>query len=534
MNMQMLNAVGPGITQGQTAQANLADLIQQHQIRQKAIDDANAAERASAWLGGGGLADALGGLGTPVPGGASPAAMPGPLPSPVAAPQGGGIGGMPIQQGMAPPPAPPVSQPDASGMAYSDPSIDRLTRLLIGEAGGEDDRGQQAVAAVVHNRAKQSGMSLDDVIAAPGQFEPYSNTKRWSELQSIDTSNPAYIRARANAMRVLQGDVPDPTSGADHFYSPSSQKAFGRPAPAWDNGAGVDLGRQRFFKLGWRGDGAPQANSDGTPPDAATPEAQSAAMGHPSEPDYGQTYSPMDSLRMTMQLADFIGSRYKEVTGKELAPHLLMDQVERVAKLSNQFTGAQRLAVQQGVAGLRSSTALAVQGEKSDTSMRNTDVRTDTQRDIATGHDDTSRANTGDRVAQSDANNVRSTNTSRDNTDKRVKTSSENNIRNNDTSAANTDKRVTASRDNADTSGQARVDAARVGFNKNPSDRWDPEGAGAQTSSKPQRADPLKPAATSAANPPAAALSQLKAGVNTTFSNGQTWTIVGGKPKRLK
>src|SRR5437868_1827277 len=119
-------------------------------------------------------------------------------------------------------------------------SLDTLVRTVWGEARNQDATGQQAVASVILNRAKQTGRSVDQIVREPGQFEPWTNPHTRARLTSLSPQSPEYQRIAANIAPALEGQ--DPTGGADHFYSPKAQAALGRSAPKWDDGSGVDLG----------------------------------------------------------------------------------------------------------------------------------------------------------------------------------------------------------------------------------------------------------------------------------------------------
>lgn len=137
------------------------------------------------------------------------------------------------------------------GMSESD--FDDVVRTVYGEAASEPELGQQAVAAVIANRARQSGRSHSDIVKAPWQFEPWMTRRR--ELESLDPTSDTYQSIAKSIFPVLNGDLDDPTGGATHFYAPRAQRALGRAAPSWDNGTGVDLGNHRFFNLGYGGKG---------------------------------------------------------------------------------------------------------------------------------------------------------------------------------------------------------------------------------------------------------------------------------------
>lgn len=179
-----------------------------------------------------------------------------------------------------------VQRLERSTGQYVAPDLDKVVRTVYGEAGNQAPVGQQAVAAVIANRAKQSGMTPTDVVMAKGQFEPWSNPAARARMEALTPENPKYQRIAAAITPVLTGEAPDPTNGATHFYAPKAQAALGRPAPAWDNGAGVDLGDHRFFSLGYKGTGrtqlaqAPVADM----PAEGAQEAQFAIPGQAPQP----------------------------------------------------------------------------------------------------------------------------------------------------------------------------------------------------------------------------------------------------------
>lgn len=130
-----------------------------------------------------------------------------------------------------------------------DSDVDKVVRTVYGEASNQGAEGHQAVAAVIRNRALNSGRGYGEVVAEKGQFEPWSDPKAKARMLALRQDDPAYQAILANVQPVLNGDV-DPTGGADHFYSPKTQAALGRPKPSWDNGAGQDIGDHRFFRIG--------------------------------------------------------------------------------------------------------------------------------------------------------------------------------------------------------------------------------------------------------------------------------------------
>lgn len=108
--------------------------------------------------------------------------------------------------------------------------LDVMARTILAEA-GTDPTHQAAVGWVIRNRMGAGGFgdTPSAVSLARGQFEPWQNGR----AQSVNPASKEYGQAYSIAKGVLSGDIPDPTEGATHFYSPSGQAALGRSAPAW-------------------------------------------------------------------------------------------------------------------------------------------------------------------------------------------------------------------------------------------------------------------------------------------------------------
>lgn len=192
----------------------------------------------------------------------------------------GGAGGATDTQppaGYMPPaaaaPTPPPAQASAGPGAAE---RDLLARLLVGEA-GDSKADELAAASVIANRAKMGGQSLTDVISAPHQFEAYDNPKTWARLQQLSPNSPQYQQAMSAADQVMsQG----PIGPYDHFYSPGAQSALGRAKPAWDDGAGKQIGGQLYFSQGYGGK-PPGAFAQPSAPQAP-PSTSSGAQALPT------------------------------------------------------------------------------------------------------------------------------------------------------------------------------------------------------------------------------------------------------------
>lgn len=202
----------------------------------------------------------------------------------------------------APPPTPqppPTSQAPAQGgvpfvaknlPSDIDPATDAMVRTVVGEAGGESPTGQQAVAHVIQNRTKSSGLSPQDVIFAPNQFEPWNNPAARAKLEALDPASPAYQTALSNVRAVTSGSAPDPTNGATHFYSPTAQKALGRDPPSWGSGTpSAVIGGHNFYNAGYQAPagGSVQVAGPGAPTGAA-----SSAVGAPPAGAAPSQYPP--------------------------------------------------------------------------------------------------------------------------------------------------------------------------------------------------------------------------------------------------
>lgn len=141
--------------------------------------------------------------------------------------------------------------PRISTAGWTPEDRDMAIRTTYGEASNQGAEGQQAVAAVIANRVNSSGMSPRDVMLAKNQFEPWNNAEARARMENLSKDSPEYKRIESTLAPLFEGRVPDPTSGATHFYAPKAQAALGRKPPSWDDGTGVPIGDHTFFKLGY-------------------------------------------------------------------------------------------------------------------------------------------------------------------------------------------------------------------------------------------------------------------------------------------
>ena len=154
---------------------------------------------------------------------------------------------------------PPAAASTNAQGASTAPKFASDLDAVIRTAYGEDVNHPDAIAAVINNRAKASGQSYGDVVTEPGQFEAWSNPGAASRMMSLSPKSAVYQQIAQEVSPVLAGKV-DPTNGADSYYNPTLQAADGRPKPAWDNGTGMPIGDQLYFKGVYDGGKSPAAS----------------------------------------------------------------------------------------------------------------------------------------------------------------------------------------------------------------------------------------------------------------------------------
>ncbi|WP_277592993.1 cell wall hydrolase [Pseudomonas chlororaphis] len=138
-------------------------------------------------------------------------------------------------------------------MTVTEKDRDILARTLWGEARGEGLAGQIAVAWTIRNRVNDGrtkswwGEGYAGVCQAPYQFSCWNKNDPNYPFLSGAKPIPAgqFAQAQRAADQVIAGAVPDPTSGATHYYATTMPKA-----PAWAAKARktVRIGQHVFFK----------------------------------------------------------------------------------------------------------------------------------------------------------------------------------------------------------------------------------------------------------------------------------------------
>lgn len=114
----------------------------------------------------------------------------------------------------------------ADVIPHDEHDIEILGRTIWGEARGETVEGQIAVAWVIRNRAERAQfaryqLGIDGAVAfvclSPWQFSAW-NEKDPNRKKMLTLTNDEGAAQFALARKVLQGEIEDPTRGADHYH----------------------------------------------------------------------------------------------------------------------------------------------------------------------------------------------------------------------------------------------------------------------------------------------------------------------------
>lgn len=179
------------------------------------------------------------------------------------------------------------AQAAPSTLTLSPKERDYAARTLLSEAGA-DPLSQAAVAHVIRNRALSGGFGegVEGVITKPYAFEPWlhAGTGRQNDPLAHDPRSPAYQQALKIIDAVAAGEIPDPTKGATHFYSPSAQRMLASTdnrqlVPSWATKEAykTTIGGQEFYTPTGEGGGKRVINVTRQAPQAYQPEDWLAA-----------------------------------------------------------------------------------------------------------------------------------------------------------------------------------------------------------------------------------------------------------------
>lgn len=138
---------------------------------------------------------------------------------------------------------------------------------LYGEARGEPEEGQIAVAWVIRNRAEDPGWwtvytgpsNADGRITHVGGacVKPYQfscwlpDDPNYKTVQNLNPISPDCIKLREIGRRVMAGEIEDPTGGATHYINPAVLAKL--PAWAEKNTPTKTIGNHHFYKIGRTG-----------------------------------------------------------------------------------------------------------------------------------------------------------------------------------------------------------------------------------------------------------------------------------------
>jgi peptidoglycan hydrolase-like protein with peptidoglycan-binding domain len=135
----------------------------------------------------------------------------------------------------------------ATVTGYTSEELEALAKTVYGEARGEPQVGQEAVAFVVLNRIKKQSWWGKDIIGVckyPWQFSCWNrNDPNSATLNTMSGNDSRLIPFLDVARRVLIGQVQNPIGNATHYYADYIA------APSWVS-AGTfvtQLGRHRFY-----------------------------------------------------------------------------------------------------------------------------------------------------------------------------------------------------------------------------------------------------------------------------------------------
>jgi hypothetical protein len=135
---------------------------------------------------------------------------------------------------------------------------DYAIRTILAEGGDQGPMGMAAIGHVIGNRVRHGGFGegLEGVIMKPYAFEPWlhAGKGKGNDPLRYDPASPQYQTAGKIFDAVMSGQIPDPTRGATHFYSPSGQAQLAsidnrKLVPDWATGEAhrATIGGHEFY-----------------------------------------------------------------------------------------------------------------------------------------------------------------------------------------------------------------------------------------------------------------------------------------------
>jgi spore germination cell wall hydrolase CwlJ-like protein len=132
-----------------------------------------------------------------------------------------------------------------------------LALTVWGEARGEPQAGQVAVAWVIRNRAERRQQSIQRVCLAKWQFscwwEESANSRALAAraqqmIAGQVLPDPGWLALLQRCHQVLVGGIPDPTGGADHYLTTALHGSAEAPAWAVLMPVVATIGRHTFLR----------------------------------------------------------------------------------------------------------------------------------------------------------------------------------------------------------------------------------------------------------------------------------------------
>lgn len=150
---------------------------------------------------------------------------------------------------------PKVDNPTWTGNFRDDSPEMILARAMFGEARGTSDEAKTAVGWVIRNRVKDSrqrwGKTYHDAILFPEHFSAFNQ----GDPNRLFVENPlhtgknidkaAWLKCYDIATQVIDGEVSDPTHGANHYYD----KSISNPPWATQTNFKIKIGPFYFHEL---------------------------------------------------------------------------------------------------------------------------------------------------------------------------------------------------------------------------------------------------------------------------------------------
>lgn len=128
---------------------------------------------------------------------------------------------------------PTVEDPKWTGDFYDDPQQILLARTIFAEARSQPELCQISVGWVIRNRPEYAfprwGGTYHSIILRPGEFEPFIDQTKdnfKAMVNPLASDAVSWKKAYDIAGKVMRGEIPDPSKGANSFYS-------GNEVPFW-------------------------------------------------------------------------------------------------------------------------------------------------------------------------------------------------------------------------------------------------------------------------------------------------------------